>query len=61
MSNDGTGLGGVVSHRGELFSRHREDLRKGIFCLDGSAVPMSLGKSVFSRMNDPDAWNLTTY
>jgi hypothetical protein len=44
MSNDGTGIGGVVSHRGELFAGPGVELHKGIFCVDGSVVPTSLGK-----------------
>jgi hypothetical protein len=39
MSNDGTGLGGVVSHQGELFTAHGEDLHKSIICVDDSVVP----------------------
>jgi hypothetical protein len=43
MSNDGTGLGGVVNHRGQLFAGGGDKLYKGIFCLDGSVIPTSLG------------------
>jgi hypothetical protein len=43
MSSDGTGLGGVVSHRGELFATHGETVHRGLFCVDGSVLPTSLG------------------
>jgi hypothetical protein len=44
MSADASGSGGVVSHRGELFSEHGGAVHKGIFCVDGSVVPTSLGE-----------------
>jgi hypothetical protein len=59
MSNDDTGLGGVVSHRGELFATPGVELHKGIFCLDGSVVPTSLGKWHI-LVNPPGRYDLTT-
>jgi hypothetical protein len=44
MSGDGTGLGGVVNHRGELFASHGEAVHEGVFCVDGSIIPTSLGE-----------------
>lgn len=44
MSNDGTGLGGVVNHRGQLFTGPGGEVHEGIFCLDGSIIPTSLGE-----------------
>ncbi|KAF2848065.1 FAD/NAD(P)-binding domain-containing protein [Plenodomus tracheiphilus IPT5] len=43
MSNDGTGLGGVVSHRGQLYCGSEQELYSGIFCMDASVIPASLG------------------
>jgi hypothetical protein len=43
MSNDETGLGGVVNHRGQLFAGVGDELHEGIFCLDGSVISTSLG------------------
>jgi hypothetical protein len=44
MSNDGTGLAGVVDHRGELLAGCGEEVHTGLFCVDGSIVPTSLGE-----------------
>jgi hypothetical protein len=44
MSNGGSGLGGVVNHRGQLFTGSGDMVHGGIICLDGSIVPTSLGK-----------------
>lgn len=44
MSSDETGLGGVVNHRGELFAGCGGEMHEGMFCVDGSIVPTSLGK-----------------
>ena len=43
MSNDATGLGGVVDHRGQVFAGKGEKSHEGIFCVDGSIIPTSLG------------------
>lgn len=48
MSSDGTGLGGVVSHRGEVLIGDGDEVHKGLFCVDGSVVPTSLGKMPLS-------------
>jgi hypothetical protein len=45
MSNDGSGLAGVVDYRGRLFKGIGRDVYDGIFCMDGSIIPTSLGKS----------------
>lgn len=44
MSNDNTGLGGVVNHIGQLFSGSDGQIHDGIVCVDASIVPASLGK-----------------
>jgi hypothetical protein len=44
MSNDGSGLGGVVDYRGRLFKGIGRDVYGDIFCMDGSIIPSSLGK-----------------
>jgi len=46
MSNDGTGLGGVVNHRGQLLVGKGHEVYEGIVCVDGSIIPTSLGKSL---------------
>ena len=46
MSNDGTGLGGVVNHRGQLLIGKGHEVYEGIVCVDGSIIPISLGKSL---------------
>jgi hypothetical protein len=46
MSNDGTGLGGVVNHCGQLLIGEGHEVYEGIVCVDGSIVPTSLGKSL---------------
>jgi hypothetical protein len=46
MSNDGTGLGGVVNHRGQLLIGKGHEVYEGIVCVDGSIIPTSLGKSL---------------
>ena len=43
MSNDNTGLGGVVNHMGQLFTGIHEQTHKGIVCVDASIIPTSLG------------------
>lgn len=43
MSNDNTGLGGVVNHMGQLFTGIHEQTHKGIVCMDASIIPTSLG------------------
>ncbi|KAL1797001.1 hypothetical protein ACET3X_005541 [Alternaria dauci] len=43
MSNDGTGLGGVVNHRGQLLVGKGHEVYEGIVCVDGSTIPTSLG------------------
>ncbi|KAH7413773.1 hypothetical protein DE146DRAFT_707398 [Phaeosphaeria sp. MPI-PUGE-AT-0046c] len=43
MSADGTGLGGVVDHRCELFTGPGNETHKGLYCVDASVVPTSLG------------------
>ncbi|KNG47508.1 FAD/NAD(P)-binding domain-containing protein [Stemphylium lycopersici] len=43
MSNDETGLGGVVDHRGQVFAGKGDTVHEGIFCVDGSVIPTSLG------------------
>ncbi|KAF1937241.1 FAD/NAD(P)-binding domain-containing protein [Clathrospora elynae] len=43
ISGDETGLGGVVDHRGQLFTGRGAKVHGGIFCLDGSIIPTSLG------------------
>lgn len=48
MSSDGTGLGGVVSHRGEVLIGDSDKVHEGLFCVDGSIVPTSLGKMSLS-------------
>lgn len=44
MSADGTGLGGVVDHQGEVFKGDGKSTHEGLYCVDGSVVPTSLGK-----------------
>jgi hypothetical protein len=44
MSNDDTGLGGVVNHRGQVFAGSGDEVHKGIICIDGSVIPTSLGQ-----------------
>lgn len=44
MSHDGTWLGGVVNHCGQLLSASCGNVYKGIVCVDGSVIPTSLGK-----------------
>jgi len=44
MSNDNTGLGGVVNHMGQLFSGSDGTVHEGIVCVDASIIPTSLGK-----------------
>jgi hypothetical protein len=46
MSADGTGLGGVVKHQGELFTGHGKGTHKGLYCIDASIIPTSLGRSL---------------
>lgn len=48
MSADGTGLGGVVDHRGELLQGEGRSTHEGLYCVDGSVVPTSLGGSQHS-------------
>ncbi|RYN30962.1 hypothetical protein AA0115_g4594 [Alternaria tenuissima] len=43
MSDDGTGLGGVVNHRGQLLVGKGHEVYEGIICVDGSIIPTSLG------------------
>ena len=50
MSNDNTGLGGVVNHLGQLFSGSDGTVHEGIVCVDASIIPTSLGKRT------PCAW-----
>jgi hypothetical protein len=50
MSNDGTGLGGVVNHRGQLLVGKGHEVYEGIVCVDGSIIPTSLGKSLRESM-----------
>jgi hypothetical protein len=45
MSNDGSGLGGVVDYRGRLFRGIGRDVYDDICCMDGSIIPASLGNS----------------
>jgi hypothetical protein len=52
MSNDNTGLGGVVNQMGQLFSGSDGTIHKGIVCVDASIIPTSLGKRT------PCAWKL---
>jgi hypothetical protein len=44
MSNDDTGLGGVVNHRGQAFAGSGNEVHEGIICVDGSVIPTSLGE-----------------
>lgn len=46
MSNDGTGLGGVVDHMGQVFSGVEHELHRGLHCVDASVIPTSLGKRI---------------
>ncbi|CAI7568320.1 unnamed protein product [Penicillium glandicola] len=43
MSNDGTGIGGVTNHLGEVFSGFDSEVYKGLICCDSSIIPTALG------------------
>lgn len=43
MSNDNTGLGGVVNHMGQLYSGLQSNIHEGIICIDAATIPTSLG------------------
>ena len=46
MSRDGTGLGGVVNHVGQVFTGHSGEVYKGLVCCDASIIPSALGKCI---------------
>lgn len=43
MSRDGTGIGGVTNHIGQVFAGDGTKVHDGLICSDGSVVPTSLG------------------
>jgi hypothetical protein len=51
MSNDGSGLGGVVNHRGQVFTGSGDMVYEEMICLDGSIIPTSLGKLPHLRID----------
>ncbi|KAJ4992841.1 glucose-methanol-choline oxidoreductase [Stagonosporopsis vannaccii] len=75
MSNDGTGSGGVVNHMGQVYCGLRQEVHKGLICVDASIMPTSLALaerccdfvlrerkwSVDERSNQPLDFNAKPY
>lgn len=50
ISNDGTGAGGGVNDKGQLFKGDGEEVHPGLIVCDGTIVPAALGVNPFATI-----------